>query len=76
MPKPLTTDPWATKTAYDLWDALLLATQDSDADWDTLQEFAVKAGFLVACPDCDHTVSVGEPVAPCECCEALADDDL
>ena len=62
-------DPWAHKSAYDLWNALVLATSDSDADWDLLQEWAVTAGFLKACPDCSHTVSQNEPVGPCEACE-------
>jgi hypothetical protein len=66
---PVSDDPWADKTAYDLWNAFVDATADSDASWDFLQEMAVAAGFLVACPTCFHTVSPGEPVGPCEACD-------
>lgn len=64
-----TSDPWANKSAYDLWNAFVDATADSDASWDFLLDIAVQVGFLESCPTCFHTVSPGQPVGPCEACE-------
>ena len=65
--------PWAEKTASDLWSDLLVAVGDSDYLYDAFQDLAVRAGILDQCPRCDHTVEVGEPVDPCECCEGYDD---
>lgn len=61
--------PWAEKTASDLWSDLLVAVGDSEWLYDAFQSLAVRVGILDECPRCEHTVEVGEPVDPCECCE-------